>query len=96
MVGSTRRDPRQSATPSRDADRPLTVKQAALLRRIAELTRAHGWPPTLRELADDRGVHYTSIRDALVSLQRRGYVARDYGTARGLALLRLPPEPEKR
>jgi repressor LexA len=79
----------------RRSDRPLTPKQAALLRRIAELTRTHGWPPTLRELADDRGVHYTSIRDALVLLERRGYVAREYGTARGLTLLKPPPEPPR-
>jgi len=50
-----------------------TPRQAQLLEAIERLTReAGGLPPSLRELADDLGIHWTSAADLARACRARG------------------------
>ena len=45
--------------------KPLTEKQAAILQHIIDVSREHGYPPTLREMADVYGITPKGIFDHL-------------------------------
>ncbi|MCY3813468.1 MAG: MarR family transcriptional regulator [Gammaproteobacteria bacterium] len=51
-----------------------------------------GFPPTLKELADILGISGPSVRDQVNQLVRKGYVNRESRKARGLTVLRVPPD----
>lgn len=70
-------------TPGED----LTPRQWETLRAIRLHLRAHGRPPTLRELGDVLGIGSTNgVSDHLRALERKGYVERTAMTSRGIAL----------
>lgn len=68
---------------------PLTERQAAVLRAIKVMIAEHGMPPTLREIGAATGIKSTNgVRDHLVALERKGYIAmRGDGKTRGLRVL---------
>ena len=49
-----------------------------------------GFPPTIQELADILGISPPSARDQVNQLVRKGYLRRESGKARGLAIAREP------
>ena len=66
----------------------LTEKQGVILLYIRECIAQTGYPPTVREIAQHFG--YKSPKaatDHLSALERKGYISRVAGTARGLRLV---------
>lgn len=67
---------------------PLTERQREVLQTIEAFLAAHGWPPTLRELcAALRLTSTNGMAQHVTALERKGYIAREADTARGLRLL---------
>ena len=64
-----------------------TDAQMQVLRLIAKSVAEHGYPPTIRELADTLGVSQTSVWFRLAALRRKGFVTSTRaGTARTLQI----------
>lgn len=69
--------------------KPLTAKQAEVLRYIAESIAARGIPPTLADISARLHLASTNAaREHVTALVRKGYLARDAGKARALRVLR--------
>jgi repressor LexA len=70
------------------ASRP-TPRQTEVLAAIASLTKAKGYPPTLRELGEALGIRSTNgVNDHLDALERKGLIARDSNVARSVRVVR--------
>ena len=66
----------------------LTEKQKTILGKIAENVKTIGYPPTMQELADDLGVESkNAIFKHLEALEKKGYIKRSAGGARGITIL---------
>ncbi len=60
--------------------RELTDRQRALLEFIERHVQEHGYPPSIREMADHMGIRSTNgVNDHLKALERKGLIARDAG-----------------
>lgn len=68
--------------------RALTAKQAETLVSLARLSR-NDTPPTIRELAQDAGVGFDTMRQRLIALQRKGFVRSERYRNRARALTPL-------
>lgn len=68
----------------------LTQRQEQLLRFIETYGEMHGFPPSIREMAEHMGIRSTNgVNDHLKALLRKGYVRRDGGSkSRALTLSR--------
>jgi repressor LexA len=68
----------------------LTPRQVACLEAIQEHLRANrGQPPTYRELAEALGLRSTNaVNDVLKALARKGYIARGFGSARSVWVIK--------
>jgi repressor LexA len=74
----------------------LTWRQRKILQVIRESVQQHGYPPSMREIADAVGLISTSsVEYQLSRLQRKGYLHRDLGRARTVEV-RLPGHPAVR
>ncbi len=70
--------------------RPLSPRQLELLRFIDAYVEENRYPPSIREIADARGVTSTNgVAQALDLLQRKGLVWRAPGRSRGLRVTEL-------
>jgi hypothetical protein len=79
---ATGKSPRGQSMPA------LTGRQQVLLRFVVEYQRAHGYPPTLREIGDHMGIRSTNgVNDHLKALERKGYVERSGLKSRALRVL---------
>lgn len=69
--------------------KPLTERQEQLLSYIADHVETHGFPPSIREMADHMGIRSTNgVNDHLKALERKGYIAREKGLkSRAISLL---------
>jgi repressor LexA len=65
----------------------LTEKQHAVLAFVEDFCRRQGYPPTVREVAAHFGVQPRAAVDHLAALKRKGYLHREPGRSRGLALV---------
>ncbi len=75
----------------------LTEKQSRILDLVQEHVRRLGYPPTLQELADALGIRSKyAIYKHLQALERKGYIRRSQGGARGITLLRADHGNEPR
>lgn len=73
--------------------RHLSPRQKEVLDAIARLTKARGYPPTLREMGAALGIRSTNgVVDHLNRLTTLGYVVRDDMKSRGVRLIRAWPE----
>lgn len=70
-----------------DRIRKLTPVQRDVLRAIARLTDAQGWPPTVRELADAVGITVSTAHWHLVNLESGGWLRRRHGSPRAIAVI---------
>ncbi|MER3413817.1 MAG: hypothetical protein C4340_07665 [Armatimonadota bacterium] len=60
--------------------KPLTERQAKVLRYVAEYTKTHGFPPTVREISRHLGVRSTRATIThLEALEKKGYISRTSG-----------------
>lgn len=64
----------------------LSPKQKLTLEYLRESMDESGRPPTLKEIAGHFGVFISTVQDHIEALQAKGYIRRDKGRARGLAL----------
>ena len=72
----------------------LTARQVEVLSTIQAEQRRLGVPPTLRELGAALGITSSNgVSDALKMLERKGYLRRMPGSARGIVLLAQGAEP---
>lgn len=66
----------------------LPRQQAAVLAAIRGSVDAFGFPPTIREIAEDIGVTSTAtVVHHLRELEFKGYIRRDYARARAIEVL---------
>ncbi len=69
----------------------LTTMQRRMLEAIRAFARRHGMPPTVRELGEAFGLKSSTVFAHLRALERKGYLRRSPGKARGLRLTEEPP-----
>lgn len=67
--------------------RPLTESQDACLRLIRARIASRGAAPTLGELARARSVSRAAVAEMLGWIEKKGYIAREKYTARGIRVL---------
>lgn len=67
----------------------LTERQRQLLAFIEDHLHTHGFPPSIREMADAMSIRSTNgVNDHLKALQRKGYISRGMGPkSRAISLL---------
>jgi repressor LexA len=84
-------------TPNRhDPEHVLTWRQRKILQVIRESVQKHGYPPSMREMAEAVGLASTSsVSYQLKKLQDKGYLHRDTGRPRAVEI-RLPGHPPVR
>ncbi len=66
--------------------KPLTPRQQTVLSFVEEFFQQQGYPPTVREVAAHFGIQPRAADDHLSALKRKGYLHREPGLSRGLAL----------
>lgn len=67
--------------------KPLTERQGQVLAYIEAEGRSTGRPPTVREIADHFGFRSPrAASDHLDALERKGWIQRDRGSARGIRI----------
>jgi repressor LexA len=75
----------------------LTSAQTRMFRHIVRYQAKHGYPPSRRDLAAAIGSESVNASSShLAALEREGWIALDGGRARGIRILRMPPEWEVR
>jgi repressor LexA len=67
--------------------KPLTDRQRLVLNFVEEFCRRQGYPPTVREVAAHFGFQPRAAADHLAALKKKGYLHREPGRSRGLALV---------
>lgn len=68
----------------------LTPKQRKVLEMIHEIIHSAGYPPSLADLKDPLGVSSNqSVLNFLDALEKKGFITRQKGEARGIAILPL-------
>ena len=66
----------------------LTPRQQMVLAFISAHLESHGYPPTLREIGGHLGINGTlGVMKHLDALERKGFIARNAGSSRGIALV---------
>jgi repressor LexA len=72
--------------PSKNLSVSLTPKQLRVLTYIRDYTSAHGYAPTMQELADEFGVSKVTVFEHIAALQKKGLLRRARHKARSLQL----------
>ena len=72
--------------PSKNLSVSLTPKQLRVLTYIRDYTSAHGYAPTMQELADEFGVSKVTVFEHITALQAKGFLKRSRHKARSLQL----------
>src|SRR5450631_4155518 len=69
----------------------LSVRQEKVLQFVRDAVRRHGYPPSIREIAEAVGLRSTSsVSHQLEALQKKGYLQRHSGRPRTTELLTSP------
>jgi repressor LexA len=72
----------------------LSTRQQKILDFIRRFSRAHGFPPTIREIGDNVGISSTSVVSYnLNALEKKNRIERDRSVSRGLRLVEDPELP---
>jgi len=67
----------------------LSTRQKKILAFVGRYGNEHGYPPTIREIAEAVKISSTSVVDYhLKALQKKGYLERDSSVSRGMRLTR--------
>ncbi|MHC4429452.1 MAG: LexA family protein [Planctomycetota bacterium] len=64
----------------------LTPKQLTILRLIRDYRIAHGYSPTMQELADELGVSKVTVFEHVEALIKKGALKREANKARSLSI----------
>jgi repressor LexA len=76
--------------------RTMTDRQRELLEIIERSVEDHGYPPSIREMADAMGIRSTNgVNDHLKALEKKGLIARQ-GASKSRALTVTRPRAESR
>jgi repressor LexA len=78
--------------PGRKPTGDLSAHQLRTLRAIQQFISDHDFPPTVAELSETIGITGSSVHDQISQLIRKGYIRRDEGKSRGMAVIRDPVE----
>lgn len=78
------------------AAKQLSSKQRQVLDLLQHLVASQGYPPSIRELADELGISHSAAHGYLQALERKGFVRRHPTKPRAIELLpdavpKLPP-----
>ncbi len=73
----------------------LTPKQMHILTRIRDLRLAHGYSPTMQELADELGVSKVTVFEHIEALIRKGALVRKANKARSLEVSKRVTLPDE-
>jgi len=73
--------------------KPLTDRQREVLAFVEDFCSRQGYPPTVREVAARFGIQPRAAADHLAACKRKGYLHREPGLSRGLALTLKSPGP---
>ena len=73
----------------------LTPKQLHILKRIRDLRLAHGYSPTMQELADELGISKVTVFEHVEALIQKGALAREPNKARSLEVKRTIDLPDE-
>jgi repressor LexA len=68
----------------------ITPAQLRAFNEIRVFTSKNQYPPTLQELAAILGVSHSSVQEQISQLIRKGYLRREPGKSRGIAIVREP------
>lgn len=68
--------------------KPLTERQRSVLLFLESCLSDRGYMPTIREIAQHFSVTSNAAVTRLEALERKGYLTREPGVARGIRLLR--------
>lgn len=82
--------PRKRGRPRIDT---ITTSQKRVLKGIEDCMHAHGYPPTIQELADELSITAPSVHGLIKQLERKGYLKRDSRKARGLNVVYSSEHP---
>lgn len=80
--------PKTTKTSGRPRVAALTAPQRRTLQTIQQFVDRRGYPPTVLELADKLSIAGPSVFDQLKQLEKKGYIRRVPGKARGLTVVR--------
>ncbi len=70
---------------------PLTESQLRVYEFIRDHIQSEGRPPTVREIGEALGISSTNgVRDALLILERKGYIRREKNLSRAIELTETP------
>jgi repressor LexA len=72
--------------PGRPRTTEITEPQRRTLERVRAFIAHRGYSPSIQELADCLGISHASAHEQVTQLVRKGYLHRDRGKSRGLAL----------
>jgi len=70
-----------------DRTRPLSPRMSQLVEAVGKLTAKNGYPPTLRELAEEMGVGHPRVVTLAAEAERRGRLARTPRVHRSLRVV---------
>ena len=70
----------------------ITPLQRKTLEEICRFVDAKGFPPTVKELSEIFEISPASAHDRINQLVRKGYLKREDGKSRGIAVARRPSE----
>lgn len=79
--------------PGRKPTTEITDAQLRTLKAIRKFVDQRGFPPTATELGEVLSITNASAHDQISQLVRKGYLKREPGKARGLAIVREPVSP---
>lgn len=65
----------------------LTKQQSRVYDYIVKYTTEHLYPPTLDEIGDALGHNKGVIYGHMATLERKGYIEREYGSSRAIQLV---------
>jgi len=71
--------------------KPLTERQRLVLAFVEDFCVRQGYPPTVREVAAHFAIQPRAAADHLAACKRKGYLHREPGRSRGLALFPRSP-----
>ncbi|MEL7362422.1 MAG: transcriptional repressor LexA [Bacteroidota bacterium] len=74
--------------------RPITERQTQVYEFIRDYMRAHGTPPTLREIGDGLSIRSSNaVFKLLKALETKGLIVRESGAARGIRIADPDEDP---
>ena len=74
--------------------RPTTERQTQVYEFIRDFMRAHGTPPTLREIGDGLSIRSSNaVFKLLHALETKGLILREPGAARGIRIVNPDEDP---